>query len=214
MLALLLWSLLSESLLNCFVLRRWQCTSEKLQEESVFSGRWWEVMFSWKSVRRLEVGWSSPYFSKRRSSRFHELQHIVVVQLLSLVWLFVSPCLQHARLPCPSLSPRICSDSCLLSRWCHPTISSSAAPFSFCLQSFPAPGSFPVKQLFTSGGQSIEASASASASVLAMNIQGWFPENNRQYHVLNFSEFLLSASSDSRYITCVDLLKPHNNPME
>ena len=104
MLALLLWSLLSESLLNCFVLRRWQCTSEKLQEESVFSGRWWEVMFSWKSVRRLEVGWSSPYFSKRRSSRFHELQHIVVVQLLSLVWLFVSPCLQHARLPCPSLS--------------------------------------------------------------------------------------------------------------
>ena len=81
--------------------------------------------------------------------------------------------LQHARLPCPSLSPRVCSDSCLLSRWCHPTISSSVVPFSSCPQSFPASGSFPLSQLFASGGQSI--GASASASVLPMNIQGWFP---------------------------------------
>ena len=80
--------------------------------------------------------------------------------------------LQHARLPCPSPSPRLCSNSCPLSQWCHPTISSSVIPFS-CLQSFPASGSFPTSQLFTSGGQSI--GASASASVFPMNIQNWFP---------------------------------------
>ena len=80
--------------------------------------------------------------------------------------------LQHGRLSCPPLSPRVCSDSCLLIRWCYLTISSSGTPFSFCLQSFPASGFFPVSQLFVSGGQSI--GASASASVLAMNIQGWF----------------------------------------
>ena len=81
--------------------------------------------------------------------------------------------LQHARLPCPSLSPRVCSNSRPSSQWWHPTISSSVTPFSSCRQSFPASGSFPVSQLFTSGGQSI--GASASASVLPMNIQGWFP---------------------------------------
>ena len=77
------------------------------------------------------------------------------------------------RLPCPSLSPGVCSNSCPLSRWCHPTISSCVTLFSSCLQSFPASGSFPVSQLLASGGQSIETSA--SASVLPMNIQGWFP---------------------------------------
>ena len=81
--------------------------------------------------------------------------------------------LQCARFPCPSLCPGVCSDSCPLSRWCHLTISSSATLFSFCLQSFPASGSFPMSQLFTSGGQSI--GVSASASVLPMNIQGWVP---------------------------------------
>ena len=80
--------------------------------------------------------------------------------------------LQHARLPCPSRSPRSCSNSCLLSWWCHPTISSSVVPFSSCPQSFPASGSFQMSQLFTSG-QSI--GASATASVLPMNTQGWFP---------------------------------------
>ena len=70
--------------------------------------------------------------------------------------------LQHVRLPCPSPSTRICSDSCPLSRWCHPTISSCLVPFSSCPQSFPASGSFPMTWLFTSGGQSITASASAS----------------------------------------------------
>ena len=80
--------------------------------------------------------------------------------------------LQHTRLPCPSLSPRVCSDSCALSQWCHLTISSSVIPFSH-LQYFPASGSFPVSQLFTSGGQSVRAAA--SASVLPMNIQDLFP---------------------------------------
>ena len=80
---------------------------------------------------------------------------------------------QHARFPCPSLSPGVRSNSCPLSQWYHPTISSSVTPFSCCLQSFPASGSFPMSWLFTSGGQSIEASA--SVSVLPMNIQGLFP---------------------------------------
>ena len=81
--------------------------------------------------------------------------------------------LQHARLPCPSPTPRAYSNSCPLSRWCHPTISSSVVPFSSCLQSFPASGSFQMSQFFTSGGQNI--GVSASASVLPRNIQDWFP---------------------------------------
>ena len=81
--------------------------------------------------------------------------------------------LQHARLPCPSPTPRACSNSCSLNRWCHPTTSSSGVPFSSCLQSFPASGSFPMSQFFTWGGQSI--GVSASASILPMNIQDWFP---------------------------------------
>ena len=80
---------------------------------------------------------------------------------------------QHTRRPCPSSIPRACSNSCPLSWWCHPTISSSVIPFSSYLQSFPASGSFPLSQFFTSGGQSI--GASASASVLSMNSQDWFP---------------------------------------
>ena len=79
--------------------------------------------------------------------------------------------LLHARPSYSSLSPRVCSNSCLLSQWCHPTILSPATLFSFCLQSFPASASFPMSQLFASGGQSIGASASASV----LNIQGWFP---------------------------------------
>ena len=81
--------------------------------------------------------------------------------------------LQHARLPCPSPTPEACSNSCPSSRWCHPTISSSVVTFSSCLPSFPASGSFLMSQFFTSGGQSI--GVSASASVLPKNIQDWFP---------------------------------------
>ena len=81
--------------------------------------------------------------------------------------------LQHARLPCPSPTPRAYPNSCPLHWWCHPTISSSVVPFSSCLQSFPELGSFPMSHLFASGAQSI--GVSASASVLPMNIQDWFP---------------------------------------
>ena len=81
--------------------------------------------------------------------------------------------LQHTRPPCPSPTPRTCSNSCPSSWWCHPTISSSVIPFSSRLQSFPASGSSPMNQFFASDGQSI--GASASASVLPMNIQVWFP---------------------------------------
>ena len=80
---------------------------------------------------------------------------------------------QHARPPCPSPTPRVHSDSRPSSQWCHPTISSSVAPFSFCPQSFPASGSFPITQLFASGGQSI--GVSASASVFPMNTKDWSP---------------------------------------
>ena len=79
--------------------------------------------------------------------------------------------LQHMRLPCPALSAGVCLSSCPLSQWCHPTVSSSVALFSFCPQFFPASGSFPLSQLFASGGQSM----GASVSVLPMSIQGWFP---------------------------------------
>ena len=81
--------------------------------------------------------------------------------------------LQHARLPCPSPTPGACSNSCPFSWWCNPTISSSVIPFSSCLQSFPASGSFPMSQFFTLAGQSI--GVSALASVLPMNIQDCFP---------------------------------------
>ena len=80
---------------------------------------------------------------------------------------------QHARPPCPSPTPGVYSNLCPLSRWCHPTISSSVVPFSSRFQSFPASGSFQTSQFFTTGGQSI--GVSASASVLPMNIQDWFP---------------------------------------
>ena len=81
--------------------------------------------------------------------------------------------LQHARLPCPSPTPGACSNSWPLCQWCHPTISSSVIPFSSCLQAFPASGSFQMSQLFASGDQSI--GALATASLLPMNIQDWFP---------------------------------------
>ena len=90
------------------------------------------------------------------------------VKLLSCVW---PHGLQHARSPCPSSTPRVYSDSCPSSWWCYPKISSSVIPFSSCLQSFSVSGSFLMTQLFTSGGQSI----GASASVLPMNIQGGCP---------------------------------------
>ena len=98
---------------------------------------------------------------------------MVVVHSLSHVQLLQPHGLQHVMLPCPSLSPRVHLNSCSVSQWCHSTISSSVTPFSPCPQSFPASRSFPMSWLFSSGGQSI--GTSASASVLPINIQSWFP---------------------------------------
>ena len=97
----------------------------------------------------------------------------VVVQLLSHVWLFATPWTVACQASCPSPTPGACSNSCPLSQWWHPTISSSGIPFFSCLQLFPASGSFLMSQFFASGGRNI--GASASAPVLPMNIQDWFP---------------------------------------
>ena len=103
----------------------------------------------------------------------HKQIQFSLVQLLSRVWLFATHESQHARPPCPSPTPRVYPNSCPLSWWCHPTISSSVIPFSSWPQYFPAPGSFHMSQLFTADGSSI--GVSASASVLPLNIQDWFP---------------------------------------
>ena len=106
--------------------------------------------------------------------------------------------LQHARLSCPSPTPGAYSNSCPLSRWWYPTISSSVVPVSFHLQSFPASGSFQMSQFFTSGGQSI--GVSASASVLPMNIQDWFP--------LGWTDWI---SLQSKGLTLKSLLQHHGS---
>ena len=103
--------------------------------------------------------------------KFLRAQFSSTTHLCSTLFFFdPMDCMQHTRLPCPSATGGACSNSCLSSRWCHPTISSSAIPFSR-LEFLPESGSFPVNQLFASGGQSV----GASASVLLMNIQDWFP---------------------------------------
>ena len=110
--------------------------------------------------------------------------------------------LQHARFPCPSPSLGVCSNSCSLSQWCCLTISSSAASFSFCLQSFPASWSFPMSWHFASANQSI--GASASASVLPMNIQVWFP--------LGFTGlFSLQSKGLSRVFSNTTVQKHHSS---
>ena len=108
--------------------------------------------------------------------------------------------LQHARLPCPSPTPRACSNSCPSHRWCHPTISSSVIPFSSRLQSFPASGSFPMSQLFTSGDQTI--GVSVSGSVLPMNIQGWFPLGLTGLISLQSKSLLQHHSSKTSVLQC------------
>ena len=107
--------------------------------------------------------------------------------------------LQHARPPCPSPTPGVYSNSCPLNWWCHPTISSSVIPFSSHLQSFPASGSFPMSQLFTSGGQSI--GVSASTSVLPMNTQDWFP--------LGWTGWISLQSNDSQESSPTPQFKKH-----
>ena len=115
------------------------------------AGRFFTIWATWEALKSSSVQFSHSVMS-------------------NCLW---SHGLWHTRPPCPLPTPGVYSNSCPLSQWCHPTISSSVIPFSSCLQSFPASGSFPVSQFFTSGGQRI--GVSASASVLPMNIQGWFP---------------------------------------
>ena len=108
----------------------------------------------------------------------HDWSDLAAVQVSSFSHSVVSDSLQphglqHAGFPCPSSTPGACSNSCPSSRWCYPTISSSIIPFSSCFQSFPESGPFLMSQLFASGGRSIRVSA--SASVLPVNIQDWFP---------------------------------------
>ena len=112
-------------------------------------------------------------FGPMKIPAVHQCKRFSSVQSLSRVRL-LWPCeLQHARPPCPPPTPGAHPNSCPLSQWCHPTISSSVIPFSSCPQSFQASGSFPMIQFFASGGQTI--GVSASTSVLPMNIQDWFP---------------------------------------
>ena len=126
-------------------------------------GGWWEGGSGWRGHMHA-YGWLMLMYGKHRQS----VQFSCSV--MSGSWWPHG--LQHARVPCPSPAPGVSSNSCPLSRWCRPTISSSIVPFSD-LQSLPASGSFPVSQFFISGGQS--NGVSASASVLPMNIQDWFP---------------------------------------
>ena len=110
------------------------------------------------------------HYSLRKWEKNNSLKHQFSCAVVPDPWQLGG--LQRARLLCPSPTPGVCSNSCPFSRWCHPTSSSSVIPFSSHLQSFVVSGSFPMSQFFASGGQSIRVSA--SASVLPMNIKGWF----------------------------------------
>ena len=122
------------------------------------------------------------------------------VQSLSCVRLFATPWTEHVRLPCPSPTPGVCSDSCPSSRWCHPTISFPVAPFSSCPQSFPASRSFLMSQFFLTSGQSIGASASASA--LLVNIQDWFPSGLTGLILQSLKSLLQHHSSKASILWC------------
>ena len=128
--------------------RKWRRTKEPIDEGD--RGEW----KSWLKTQQSK--------NEHHGIRSHQFSHSVMSDSLQ------PHELQQARIPCPSPTPEACSNSHPSSRWCHPTISSSVIPFSTCLQSFPASGSFPMSQFFTSGGQSI--GVSASVSVFPMNI--------------------------------------------
>ena len=135
-----------------------------------------KAFFLWISpVKNLQIDLRKQNSKEIKCTfQLHERAHPIccfsVTKLSNSLW---THSLQHAKLPCPSLFPRVCSNSCPLSWWCCLTISSSTTLFSSGLPSFPAWGSFPVSRLFTSGGQS--TGASASPSVFPVSTQGWFP---------------------------------------
>ena len=127
--------------------------------------------YDWRSWwHRWKAGKTFPYFCKKRYNDGMSISQFSGSVVSDSLW---PRGLQLTRLPCQSSTPWTCSNSCPSSQWCHPTISSSVFPFSSHLQFFPASGSFPMSQLFTSGGQSF--GASVSTSVLPMNTQDWSP---------------------------------------
>ena len=141
-----------------------------LRESSLYGRKYWErekifLTFAPWIIIFYDAGKTSGIISNH--SRFKNSVQSVQSVISDSLWPYG---LQHARLPSPSPTPRTCSNSCPSSWWCHPTISSSVIPFFFHLQSFPASGFFPMNQFFTSGGQNI--GVSASASVLPVNSQG------------------------------------------
>ena len=153
---------------------------EKYQQPQIC--RWYHFGRKWRGTKvPLDEGergawksWLKTYHSKNTDHHKWSYHFINSVQFNSVLFDPLIPHgLQHTRPPYPSPTPGVYSNSCPLSLWCHPTISSSVIPFSSCLQSCPASGSSQVSQLFESGGQSI--GVSASASVLSLNIQGWYP---------------------------------------
>ena len=168
---ILITLLLSEqtSLWSIFV-SRVTCLSPASTSFRRHDGQWLPNLFLyWEGCSHLQaspLGWG-------RVPQLSQFSHSVVSHS------FQHHGLQQSRPPCPSPAPRACSNSCPLSQWCHPTISSSVFPFSSCLQSFPASGAFPMSQFFTSSDQSIRVSA--SASVLPMNTQDWFPLGYHRY---------------------------------
>ena len=137
-------------------------------------------ILAWRIPMDRGARWATVYRATKSQTWLTHNTHTYIVQFssvqfnCSVVSYYLWPHgLQHARPPCPSPTARVYSNSSPLSRWCHPTISSSVVPFFSCLQSFPASGSVQMSQLFASGGRSI--GVSASTSVLPVNIQDWFP---------------------------------------
>ena len=164
-----------------------------------------EPLENWVTVKteperyvHIWIPWTCEYYFTMVNTQVFILSYpVVAVQLLSRVWLFATPKTAACQAPLTPVSPGVCSNSCPLSLWCSLTISSSAAAFSSCPQSLPASGSFPVSQLFTSGGQSIEASA--SVSVLPVNIHGWF--------LLGLSGLILQSKELSRVFSNTTIQK-------
>ena len=136
---------------------------------SVYDKNHYNIVISLQLIKINEKKWLQVFLLNGSFGDISSVQFSLSVMSTSLQ----PHGLQHPRLPYPSPTPWACSNSCPLSRWCHPTTSSSVVPFSPCLQFPPASGSFPRSQFFTSGGQSI--GVSASASVPPMNIQDWSP---------------------------------------
>ena len=151
-------------------------STEKTLREKLPTGQsfgYYKGWYTWniESRKRLKL-YTDSWASRNSLSVWSvsSVQFSSVAVMSDSLW---SHGVQHARPPCPAPTPRVYSNSCLLNWWCHPTISSSVVPFSPLLQSFPASGSFPMSQLFMSGGQS--SGVSPSTSVLPKNIQDWSP---------------------------------------